>query len=172
MKRFLLLLAMIMLSPGAAADIRHDPHAGPAMNFRAIDQRLLTGGHFVGEGLEAMVERGVTVVIDLRPSPPDGRAPSLAARGIEWINIPVEWERPELEDFEAFAAAMDAHQGATILVQCQANYRASTMTYLYRVKVQGVDEATARKDLDATWAPKGTWRAYIKTVLGRAPASQ
>lgn len=164
-RKLLLALAMVLLMPTANGEANSDPHHGPAMNFHVIDERLATGGHFVGEGLEAIVARGVTVVIDLRPEPPEGQAQRLVAHGIEWIHIPVAWQAPRREDFAAFAAAMQAHAGEKVFVQCQANYRASTMTYLYRIKFDGLAEPAARKDLDAVWQPDDTWRAYIDMVL-------
>jgi len=135
------------------------------MNFHAISDRLSTGGHFTENGLKTVAGHGVTVVIDLRPAPPEGQEQRLAEQGIKWINIPVEWQQPTLADFAEFAAAMRASTGEKVFVQCQANYRASTMTYLYRVKVEGVAEPVARKDLEAAWQPNETWAAFITTVL-------
>ncbi|NGX17152.1 protein tyrosine phosphatase family protein [Wenzhouxiangella sp. XN24] len=135
------------------------------MNFHTINDRLVTGGDFAEDGLETIAGRGVTVVIDLRPAPPEGQAQRLLGRGIKWINIPVEWQQPTVENFDEFTAAMQASAGEKVFVQCQANYRASTMTYLYRVKVEGVAEPVARKDLEAAWQPNDTWRAFIRTVL-------
>lgn len=156
---------MVLLMPTAYGDANTDLRDGPAMNFHVIDERLATGGHFVADGMEAIAARGVMVVIDLRPEPPEGQAQRLAAHGIKWINIPVAWQAPRREDFAAFAAAMQAHAGDKVFVQCQANYRASTMTYLYRIQVEGLAEPAARKDLDAVWQPDDTWRAYIETIL-------
>ena len=154
-------LPMQVVAHGENSDHDH----GPAMNFHAIDDRLATGGHFFDGGIERLADDGVTVVVDLRDEPPEGQAERLAAAGMEWVNIPVSWKDPKPEDFEAFTAAMAAHPDARILVQCQANYRASTFAYLYRVKVGGVSEQEARKDLEAVWQPEGRWGRYIDAVL-------
>lgn len=135
------------------------------MNYHAIDERLVTGGHFFDDGPETLAEQGVSVVIDLRDEPPEGQAERLSAVGLEWINVPVAWKDPKPEDFEAFSEAMAAHPEAKILVQCQANYRASAFAFLYRVKVEGVSQRKARKDLEAVWQPEGRWGRYIDTVL-------
>ena len=156
---------MTLLAPVAHGEASPDHHEGPAMNFHAINDRLSTGGHFTENGLETVAGQGVTVVIDLRPAPPEGQKQRLAERGIKWINIPVEWQQPTVADFEEFTAAMQDSAGKKVFVQCQANYRASTMTYLYRVKVEGVAEPEARKDLEAAWQPNDTWGAFIRTVL-------
>ena len=41
-------------------------HDGPAMNFHRIGSQLATGGHFVGDGVAALKEQGVTIVIEVQ----------------------------------------------------------------------------------------------------------
>lgn len=165
------LLGPLVLVAFAAAGIpatsaQHgDAHSGPTMNHHIVSERLQTGGHFVGDGLAALRDQGVEVVIDLRDKPPEGQKKKLAEAGIEWINIPVVWKSPQAVDFERFSAAMTEHKGRNVLVQCQANYRASAMTYLYRVAVEKVPEAEAREDLSAIWEPEGRWHEYIEDIL-------
>ena len=142
-------------------------HAGSVMNYHRIDERLVTGGHFVDDGLTELKAEGVTVVIDLRDKPPRGQKEKLAQQGIEWINVPIEWDDPETVDFERFSKAMQAHQGDHVLVQCAANYRASAMTYLYRVLFEQVDEDSAVIDLYAVWTPSEEnqqWSEYIEGI--------
>ena len=157
--------ALILLGPGLACGQHHDAHAGPTMNHHEIDEQLATGGHFVDDGLDQVRKNGVNVVIDLRDKPPEGQEEKLAESGIEWINVPVVWKDPRREDFERFVEVMDQHKEDHVLVQCQANYRASAMTYLYRVLVSGVPEETARKDLNAIWEPDGRWREYMDSTI-------
>ena len=155
----------IMMTGLLVAGVGQAQHDGPAMNFHRIDDRLATGGHLTDGGLQALKEQGVEVVIDLRDEPPEGQQQRLAEAGIEWINVPVVWASPREEDFEKFKAAMDANREGSVLVQCQANYRASAMTYLYRVLVEGVPEAEARKAMNVIWEPSGAWREYIDGLL-------
>ena len=135
------------------------------MNFHRIDPQLATGGHFVNAGATELAKQGVTLVIDLRDEPPADAQQRLEAAGIRWINVPVVWREPKREDFEDFSRLMAANEGESILVQCQANYRASAMTYLYRVTKQRASEPEARKDLNAIWTPEGTWQMYIDEIL-------
>jgi len=160
-----LLLVCLLLTPTTHGHGGHDHGAGPTMNHHAIDDDLQTGGHFVGDGLQAVADEGVSVVIDLRDEPPAGQGEKLAAVGIEWINVPVSFGDPRPEDYAAFAQAMQAHGDAKVLVQCQANYRASAFAFLYRVKEQGVSERKAREDLEAVWTPAGKWGRYVEAVL-------
>ncbi|MGI9232160.1 MAG: protein tyrosine phosphatase family protein [Woeseiaceae bacterium] len=140
-------------------------HAGPMMNFHEIDDRLATGGHFMDGGLAVIRDKGVEVVIDLRDKPPSGQKEKLAKQGIEWVNIPVVWKDPKNTDYERFIAVMSEHKDRNVLVQCQANYRASAMTYLYRVNIEGVAKDVAAKDLNAVWEPEGQWREYMDGIL-------
>ncbi len=150
-----------------SADSQSDDmaHAGPTMNFHRIDSKLATGGHFTGDGIAEIAEQGVSLVIDLRDDPPNDVGQSLEAAGIRYVNVPVVWRSPKAEDFAEFARQMPENEGEHILVQCQANYRASAMTYMYRVREGGVPEPEARKDLNAIWTPEGTWAEYVNEIL-------
>ena len=156
------LTALIAFLTSAAALAQHE---GPAMNFVRIDDRLATGGHLTDGGLDALKADGVKVVIDLRDEPPEGHGERLAEQGIEWINVPVVWRSPREKDFELFREAMKKHGSDSVFVQCQANYRASAMTYLYRVLEDGVPESEARRAMNEIWEPSGTWEEYIDGLL-------
>lgn len=151
-----------------AQDHNSNAHAGPAMNYHEIDARLATSGHFTGGGLDKLTAEGVEVVIDLREQQPEGSAVELKRRGIKKIHLPVSWEDPQPEDFEEFARVMKEHRDRKVLVQCMANYRASAMTYLYRVIHEDAKEAGARADMEAVWEPNKTWRKYIKQAIAEA----
>lgn len=162
---FIVGLIMLLISTISDAQMEGD-HSGPVMNYHRIDDRLVTGGHLVGNGAEALSAEGVTVVIDVRDDSPRGEQKRYADAGIQWINIPVEWRNPRSGDFERFAKVMSEHKDDHVLVQCAANYRASAMTYLYRVVIDNVAEDEAAEDLHAVWNPdeNRTWREYIDSV--------
>ena len=141
-------------------------HSGPAMNFHRINPKLATGGHIVGDGVSELVAQGVALVIDLRDEPPEVHEERLAEVGIQWLNVPVVWDEPTVDNFAEFSRLMSENQGENIFVQCQANYRASAMTYAYRVTQGGVPEAEALKDLEAVWTPEGVWEAYVAEITG------
>ena len=164
--------ASFLIAGPCIAQMQHDEHSGPAMNFLRVDEQLATGGHIVGEGLDELKKQGVTLVVDLRDQPPEDHRQKVEAAGIQYINIPVAWRSPQLGDFEEFRAAMNAHPDAHVLVQCQANYRASAFTYLYRVLEAGVPEAKARADMNRIWEPEGTWALFVGDVVERFGESQ
>jgi len=146
-------------------------HSGPVMNYHRVNERLVTGGHLLDGGTAVLKEQGVKVVIDLRDEPPSGEKERFAEQGIQWINIPVEWSNPQKADFERFRASMREHQQDHVLVQCAANYRASAMTYLYRVVVEKVPDDEAEEDLRAVWNPgeNDTWSEFIGDIKAASP---
>ena len=165
-------VAVMLLSDFKATEAQMDhAHSGPVMNYHRIDERLVTGGHLIDDGAAALGEQGIDIVIDLRDDSPRGEAQRFAEHGIRWVNVPVEWSDPRPEDFQRFAELMNEHRGEHVLVQCAANYRASAMTYLYRVVVEGVPEEKALADMRAIWNPdeNRTWRAYISDIKEAAP---
>ena len=168
-KPFLVATGSLVLLFSGFASAQTDPHAGPVMNYHRIDDRLVTGGHLLDSGTETLKKQGVKIVIDLRDEPPAGERERYAEQGIDWINVPVEWRAPKKEDFDRFSEVMREHQDDHVLVQCQANYRASGMTYLYRVIVEKVPEDEAEVDLRAVWNPDDydTWREYLAEILAQ-----
>lgn len=157
-------LALLCCSfAGAQTD---SPHAGPVMNYHRVNDQLVTGGHLLDGGAAALKEQGVNVVINLRDDAPADEQKRIVDQGIEWINIPIEWKDPKEDDFDRFVEVMGEHQDEHVLVQCAANYRASAMTYLYRVVVENVPEEEAAEDMRAVWNPDeyDTWREYISDI--------
>ncbi len=106
-----------------------------AFNFRRVDQRLTTSGLVPPDALAELGDDGVDAVIDLLPATVDravpGEADLVVAQGIDYIAIPVDFDAPTLDDFEAFVRAMDEHQGHRLHVHCAANYRVSAFYALY-----------------------------------------
>ncbi|MGI9221470.1 MAG: protein tyrosine phosphatase family protein [Woeseiaceae bacterium] len=164
---FPVVASSILLFTGCAADAQMSgDHSGPVMNYHRVDDRLVTGGHLLDGGTAELKEQGVKVVVDVRDNSPSGEEQRFAEQGIKWINVPVNWNNPQAADFDKFSAVMTEHQDAHVMVQCAANYRASAMTYLYRVVVEKVPEEEAEKDLHAVWNPdeNDTWSDYIDEV--------
>ncbi len=89
-------------------------------------------------------------------------AATVAALGMSYIQIPVDFQNPTESDFAAFCAALEQTGEAPTHVHCIANYRVSAFFYRYRVNVIGMDPAVAREDLEAIWRPDAQWMAFVK----------
>jgi len=92
--------------------------------------------------------------------------------GMEYVQIPVVWDKPSAADFYAFADVMQRYPEKKSLLHCQVNYRASAFSFLYRVIYQGVPVEVALADMTSVWKPNDTWRALIFSILeenGKSP---
>lgn len=56
----------------------------------------------------------------------------VARPALVFVNIPMAFDNPTEQDFEAFAGVLRGLAGRKVLVHCQINLRASTMVFLYR----------------------------------------
>ncbi|MBL6749109.1 MAG: NUDIX domain-containing protein [Nevskia sp.] len=141
-------------------------------DFHPIDLTLATAGQPTAEQFFAVRAGGYQTVINLLPetSPsaiPDERA-AVAAQGLRYHHIPVEWEAPAKADFERFCQVMEAERGRRVFVHCAANKRVSAFVFLYRVLKQGVPPLRAQEDILRIWQPDAVWTRFIEERLGDA----
>ena len=119
-------------------------------NWHRLDARLTSSGQPSEAELAALAALGVRCVINLAPHShskalPD-EAASVAALGMTYVYIPVEFRAPTESDFADF---------------CAANYRVSAFLFRYRRDVLGHDAAAARADLDRIWTTDPIWSEFI-----------
>jgi protein tyrosine phosphatase (PTP) superfamily phosphohydrolase (DUF442 family) len=134
-------------------------------NFLQLSHRIATAGQPTIEQYPAIAIAGYEVVINLAlkdsPNALADEASIASNLALEYIDIPVEWDAPTLENFQEFVSGMDVHLEQKIFVHCAANKRVSVFMYLYRQLHQGVDETTARQDLAKIWVPNQIWQNFI-----------
>lgn len=142
-------------------------------NFRAISGNLATSGQPTEEQLKAIKEAGFELVINLASLDSkydlEDEAKSVTALGMDYINIPVIWQDPTMENLHAFFDTMEANESKKIFVHCIANYRVSAFTMLYRAIKKGLPLAEAKQDMLPIWDPKtyntSIWADFIQQVL-------
>ncbi len=131
--------------------------------------QLESSGQPTKTQLAGLVNDGFDMVINLAPPQSEGSFPDeggiVAGSGLIYVNIPVDWEKPTLEDFHFFTGALAAASGQRVLVHCQINMRASTFTFLYRVVHDGVDPQEAWEKVNEVWVPHDQWMDFITQVL-------
>ncbi len=140
-------------------------------NFLRLSEHLISSGMPTAEQLSEAAATGVQVVINLALSTSEGALAEegqiVGALGMEYVHIPVEWNQPTRENLVAFIHAMDAHRGKSILVHCQANYRATGFITLYRINSLGWKKENAFQDLRKIWNPADypVWEQFIEENL-------
>lgn len=107
---------------------------------------LATAGQPSAEQFAAARDAGAKVVIDLRdpmePRPFD-EAATLAALGLEYINIPVVSGALSDEVMERVLAAVRAHAGTPALLHCASANRVGGALIPYFIADEGMDEQAA-----------------------------
>lgn len=139
-----------------------------AENTHQVFDWLWTSGQLSARDIAALPTLGVGAVINLAtPTSSNalpGEAEMITRLGLTYVQIPVEWERPLVREFDQFAGVMAALAGRTIWVHCAKNMRVSAFTYLYRKHVLGESEDAARFPMHTVWTPNDTWRTFIDEV--------
>jgi uncharacterized protein (TIGR01244 family) len=154
--------------PAAAADAS----VLQAPNVVPISAQLVTSGQPTAAALAQLAAQGFGAVIYLAPlTVADAVAdePAIVQRqGMEFVHIPIQFGKPTEADVQAFVAAMRRLHGRKVLVHCQINMRASSMTFLYRVLEAHEAPEPAYEAVTRVWSPQGVWKDLLTTQLAQA----
>ena len=143
------------------------------LNWRRIDDRLSTSGQPNEDQLAGLKDLGVSHVVNLAPHANNhalaDEPGTVAALGMGYTNIPVEWDEPTEEDYQHFREVMRGLEGRTVHVHCAANMRVSAFLYRYWRDELGQPEEEARAMMDTIWQPGGKWAELIgdESATGR-----
>lgn len=83
---------------------------------------------------------------------------------LNYVQIPVEWELPEVDQFFLWTKLMQALDGHKVWVHCIMNMRVSAFIYLYRKFFMNETEEQARSLMDKIWTPNDIWQDYIEEI--------
>lgn len=148
------------LSKSALSEIR---------SFRQIGDSLGTAGQPTEQQLQSVREAGFEVVINLALPTSDNALANegsvVTGLGMSYVHIPVNFESPTEQDFDAFVGVMKSFESRRVFVHCAANMRVSAFVFLYRVLHQGTPPADAERDLLAIWQPDEVWSRFVEKRL-------
>jgi protein tyrosine phosphatase (PTP) superfamily phosphohydrolase (DUF442 family) len=137
-------------------------------NFLPLSTTLITAGQPTEPQLELVRDHGYKLVVNLALGSAHNALAdekfTVESLGMEYVHIPVEFDRPTLEDFDRFCALLQANGEQPLLVHCAANFRVSAFFYLYRQIYLGWSEAKADIDLKKIWTPNAVWQQFIAEV--------
>ena len=140
-----------------------------APNVVPISESLVTSGQPTAAALAGLSARGFGAVINLAPlTVPDAvrDEPEIVRKqGLSFINIPIAFGNPTDSDFQEFVTAMNGFKDKKVLVHCQVNMRASSMTFLYRVLIEHQNPEKAYESVARIWSPEGPWMHFIAAEL-------
>ncbi|MGB9094422.1 MAG: protein tyrosine phosphatase family protein, partial [Gallionella sp.] len=94
-----------------------------------------------------------------------GEAELVTRLGMAYIQIPVEWEQPELHQLEQFFATLSAFEHRNVWVHCAMNKRVSAFIYLYRKLCLNHSEEDSMHPMREVWIPNEVWQTFIRNAL-------
>ena len=139
-----------------------------AVNTRQVFDWLWTSGQLSEQDVLGLPELGIQVVINLAlPSSPNalaGEAELVTRLGLAYVQIPVVWEQPVVEQYFQFAGVLRAFSGRRVWVHCAMNMRVSAFIYLYRRLELGESEDEASFPMREIWEPDEAWQRFLQAV--------
>lgn len=142
-----------------------------AVNTFQVFDWLWTSGQLSENDIAALQKDGFTTVINLAlPTSSNalkGEAEFVADLHMNYFNIPVEWELPEVEQFELCAGLLsELHgRGQKVWLHCALNMRVSAFVYLYRKLVCKQSEEEAVHPMVDIWVLNPVWQEFIEEVI-------
>lgn len=134
-------------------------------NFLQISPTIATAGQPTASQLSSIKAAGYQLIINLAPGTHENALPNeqeiVESLEIEYIHIPVKFDRPTIEDFDSFCDVMQSHQDRSIFIHCAANLRVSSFMYLYHRIYKDVTEEAAQIELAKIWTPNPIWQEFI-----------
>lgn len=143
-------------------------------NYLFYHDKLSSSGMPTAEQMRSVAEAGVELVINLAPhNVPDAiqDEPALVqSLGMQYNNIPVNWNTPTRDGLNIFMDVMDANKDKKIHVHCEANFRASAFILMYRVLRLGWKNEDAFEVMHTIWDEDAypVWKMFIEDALQRS----
>ena len=143
-------------------------------NYLSYHEKLSSSGMPNAEQMDSVAEAGVQLVIILAPHDVPNAVPNekelVESLGMEYINIPVNWNTPTKDGLNIFMDALDANTDKKIHVHCEANFRASGFILMYRVLRLGWKADDAFAVMHTVWDEDAypVWKMFIEDMLKRS----
>lgn len=139
-----------------------------AVNTVQIFDGLWTSGQLSEKDIQQLPGLGFDTVINLAlptsTNALENEATLVTNLHMNYFQIPVEWELPEVEQFLLFAKIMQALEGRKIWLHCAMNMRVSVFVYLYRKFILHESDELACAQMDKIWTPNEIWQEFIVEV--------
>jgi uncharacterized protein (TIGR01244 family) len=144
-----------------------------AYNFRRISDQLTTSGLVRAANVAAIGKEGYGLLINLLPADSEWALANedelVTSQGVRYVHIPVDFDNPLAEEFDAFATALDDAPDGKVHAHCAANYRVSAFIGLYQLARGHWTVAEADEFMADLWNPAehSVWEAFIATQRTR-----
>ena len=172
MKNLALIAASTVLLSQTALAVEGPPAELEGItNFRQYSATFASAGQPTADQLQAIADQGFERIVYIAFTNNTNALPDedqiVKGLGMEYMQVPVDFSNPLLDDFYAFADSMQRNTGKKTLLHCQVNARATAFSFLYRVLYEDVPIAEAKEDMNTVWQPNEGWRDFIFEVMAQ-----
>jgi protein tyrosine phosphatase (PTP) superfamily phosphohydrolase (DUF442 family) len=138
-------------------------------NFLELSPSITTAGQPTESQLLSIKAAGYQSVINLAPGTHENALANereiVESLGMEYIHIPVKFDRPTIADFDRFCEVMRSSEDRSVFIHCAANLRVSSFMYLYRRIYTGVSDRVAQLEMAKIWIPNPVWQEFIERTI-------
>ncbi len=144
-----------------------------ACNVHQVFDWLWSSGQISAADIREIQKAGFDCVINLAlPTSANalmGEADLVAGSHMTYLQIPIEWELPEIEQFLFCVDVLEnlRQRKQKVWLHCVYNNRVSAFIYLYRKLILGEDEDKAVHPMNEVWTVNEVWQEFIKEVISR-----
>ena len=170
----LILTSLLAVNTYAVEDA--DPALAEIVNFRQYSPTFASAGQPSREQFATIAEHGFERIVYIAFTNNQNALTDadqvIKGLGMEYMQVPVDFDNPLPADFYAFADSMQRNTDKKTLLHCQVNARATAFSFLYRVIYESVPIAEAKEDMNTVWQPNAVWRDFIFDVMeqnGKSP---
>ena len=164
-----LLILTSLLAGNTYAVEDADPALAEIVNFRQYSPTFASAGQPSREQFATIAEHGFERIVYIAFTNNQNALTDadqvIKGLGMEYMQVPVDFDNPLPADFYAFADSMQRNTDKKTLLHCQVNARATAFSFLYRVIYESVPIAEAKEDMNTVWQPNEVWRDFIFAVM-------
>jgi tyrosine-protein phosphatase SIW14 len=118
-------------------------------NFAEVSPNLYRGGQPGADGLKALKEMGVGIVIDMRSGKSPHEATAVSGLGMRYISIPWHCPRPSDQTFAEFLKVIRDNPDQKIFVHCRlGDDRTGMAIAAYRMADEGWSAKEALREME------------------------
>lgn len=118
-------------------------------NFAEITPNLFRGGQPGADGLKALRQMGVSIVVDMRGSRSKHEKVAVREAGMEYVSIPWHCPFPKDKTFARFLQLIQENPGKKVFVHCRlGDDRTGLAVATYRMAMQGWSADEAMKEME------------------------
>lgn len=171
MKKSVIIFAISLLSLPAFALEEANSALDEIINYRQYSSTFASAGQPSREQFQVLSDQGferiVYIAFTNNPNAVADEDLVVSGLGMEYMQVPVDFNNPRPSEFYAFADSMQRNTDKKTLLHCQVNARATAFSFLYRVIYEDVPVAEAKADMNTVWQPNEVWRDFIFEVMAQ-----